>query len=187
MADTSPHAEPTVLEQNNAIGAVVPPPENGLFKRRCEICGIALGGLVSEVAGRCSPCFWARKTNSDPADFHQPILEDAAALKYDDGKLPLDLFPFEALEEIAIVLQYGATKYAPHNWRGGFNWSRLFSAMMRHMWAFWKGEDIDPESGHSHLAHAGCCLLFLIAHVKNGLGTDNRYKVTNGPIPSSRS
>jgi len=96
------------------------------------------------------------------------------AVKHDSSKLPWDLLPYDAIEDIVKVLQYGAKKYSAHNWSAGFVWSRLFSALIRHAVAFWRGEDIDPESGLPHLAHLGCCVLFLIAHQKRGLGTDDR-------------
>lgn len=151
----------------------------GELRKRCEICGELL--TDSSINGRCSPCFWARKTGGNPKDWKVPMPtkeKHTEAIKFDDGKLPLDLLPFEALEEIALVLQHGAIKYAPDNWRGGFIWSRTFSALLRHLFAFWRGEDIDPDSGLSHLAHAGCNLLFLISFFKTKTGTDNRYKET---------
>lgn len=84
-------------------------------------------------------------------------------VKYDQGKVQWDLFPPEALEEIGKVLTYGAKKYAPDNWRHVEGWKRrYFAALMRHMWAYWKGEKTDEETGLSHLAHAGCCLIFLL-------------------------
>ena len=94
--------------------------------------------------------------------------------KADDGKLPYDLVPPDALEEIIKVLAFGAKKYAPRNWEKGMKWSRPFSALMRHMWAWWRGEHKDPETGISHLAHAGCCVLFLLAYEKRVLGEDDR-------------
>lgn len=94
--------------------------------------------------------------------------------KDDAGKLPYDLLPPDAVEEILKVLQFGANKYAPRNWEKGMKWSRCFAALMRHMWAFWKGEDLDPETGYSHLAHAGCCILFLLAYRTRGIGNDDR-------------
>lgn len=96
--------------------------------------------------------------------------------KHDSGKVMLELLPFESLEQIAQVLTFGAKKYAAHNWRGGFAWSRLLGACLRHLFAWARGQDNDPESGLSHLAHAGCCILFLIAHVVNGYGEDDRHK-----------
>jgi|TARA_R100001198_G_scaffold96274_2_gene85312 hypothetical protein len=95
-------------------------------------------------------------------------------VKDDNAKTRYDLLPPELLEETAKVLTFGAQKYSAHNWAQGASWSRYFSAMMRHMWAWWRGEDNDPETGFSHLAHAACCLSFLIAYQRRGLGEDDR-------------
>jgi len=94
--------------------------------------------------------------------------------KFDDGKLPYDLLPGDAIEEIVKVLQFGATKYGERNWEKGMKWNRPFAALMRHMWAWWRGEGKDPETGLSHLAHAGCCILFLLSYTLRGIGEDNR-------------
>ena len=83
-------------------------------------------------------------------------------LKFDNGKTRYELVPPEALEEITKVLTFGATKYADRNWEKGIKYSRVFGACMRHLWAWWRGEDKDPETGLSHLAHAGCCIFFLL-------------------------
>ena len=99
------------------------------------------------------------------------------ALKFDERKLPLDLLPFEALEKIAEVLEHGAIKYAAHNWRKGIKWSRLIAALFRHLFQFARGENIDPDSGLTHLAHAGCCLLFLLSYQTLEQGEDDRFKV----------
>jgi hypothetical protein len=98
------------------------------------------------------------------------------ALKFDDGKLPLHLLSTEAMNQTAAVLQFGADKYAAHNWRKGFVWSRPLSAAMRHITAFNAGEDKDPESGLSHLAHAACCIMFLLEFEKTHKELDDRYK-----------
>lgn len=62
------------------------------------------------------------------------------------------------------------------NWEKGMDWSRPFSALMRHMWSWWRGENVDPETGYSHLAHAGCCVLFLMRYEKRAIGNDDRAK-----------
>lgn len=67
------------------------------------------------------------------------------------------------------------------NWEQGMSWGRVFAALMRHMWAWWRGEDKDPETGESHLWHAGCCIAFLIAYEARGVGTDDRYKAEDPP------
>lgn len=84
--------------------------------------------------------------------------------KLDQDKLRWDLLPFESVTPIVAVLTFGAKKYAPENWRLVENpRARYFAALMRHLAAWWLGEKNDPETGYSHLAHAGCCLLFLLA------------------------
>jgi len=99
-------------------------------------------------------------------------------VKHDQGKVPLDLIPRSALELEAEVLAFGAKKYDRHNWRAGMDWNRLIAAAMRHIVAFNSGEDKDSESGIHHLAHARCCLGFLIEYSEKGLGNDDRYKPT---------
>jgi hypothetical protein len=94
--------------------------------------------------------------------------------KFDDEKLPWHLLPGDAIEEIVKVLDYGQKKYAPRNWEKGMAWNRPFAALMRHMWAWWRREEKDPETGLSHLAHAGCCILFLLSYTLRGVGEDNR-------------
>jgi hypothetical protein len=100
------------------------------------------------------------------------------ALKFDENKLPLHLLSTEAINQTAAVLQFGAEKYAEHNWRKGFAWSRPLAAAMRHITAFNAGEDRDPESGLSHLAHAACCIMFLLEFEKTHPELDDRYKPT---------
>lgn len=96
--------------------------------------------------------------------------------KDDSDKIQMELIPPELMEAVGTVLTFGAQKYAPRNWEKGMNWSRVFGALMRHMWAWWKGEKADPETGYSHLWHAGCCITFLIAYEMRKSGTDDRYK-----------
>ena len=74
----------------------------------------------------------------------------------------LELLPSAALEQIAEVLTYGAAKYEANNWCRGARGGRYFAALLRHVFAWWRGEDLDPETGMSHLAHAACCLLLPI-------------------------
>lgn len=100
---------------------------------------------------------------------------DKKAIKHDDEKIRLELLSFTFLDEVGKVMTFGAKKYASHNWRNGFQWSRLIGAAMRHLFAFARGEDLDPETGLSHLAHLGCCVMFLFEHYKRKLGTDDRY------------
>lgn len=83
-------------------------------------------------------------------------------VKHDQGKPPISLINRRALEEEARVMAYGAKKYAAHNWRKGISSSRLLDAALRHILAYADGENLDLETGLSHLAHARCCLAFQI-------------------------
>ncbi len=91
------------------------------------------------------------------------------AIKFDEGKPDWSLVPFEALEDMAKVLTFGSKKYSAWNWseNGGFKWTRLIASCLRHLFAFMRGEDKDPESGISHISHAQCNLLFLAYYIRN--------------------
>lgn len=100
----------------------------------------------------------------------------STGIKKDDGKPRLDLLSTIALTEIAKVMTFGAKKYDAHNWRGGFKYSRLIAAILRHVLAYNGGEKLDPETGISHLAHAGCGIMFLLEFEVTGAGEDDLYK-----------
>lgn len=94
--------------------------------------------------------------------------------KDDGGKVRLDLLPPELLFGVGEILTFGASKYADRNWEQGMKWSRVFGALMRHMWTWWGGQKVDGETGKSHLWHAGCCIAFLIAYEERQIGEDDR-------------
>lgn len=72
-------------------------------------------------------------------------------------KVPLGLIPPHAMEQTAWVHKLGADKYGPWNWREtGVCASTYVNAILRHLNAWRDGEDLDPESGISHLAHIAC-------------------------------
>lgn len=83
--------------------------------------------------------------------------------KFDGGKVQYGLLPPLALEETAKVLTFGAQKYEPDNWRRVPNANdRYFDALLRHVWAWKRGEQLDPETGLHHMAHAICCAMFIV-------------------------
>lgn len=90
----------------------------------------------------------------------------------DEGKAPWHLLPTDAMEEIVRVYQFGAKKYGERNYEKGMGFSRPFSSMMRHSWAWWRGEDRDPESGLNHMAHAAVNAMFLLTYA---LRADLKY------------
>lgn len=91
------------------------------------------------------------------------------ATKFDEGKTNWSLMPFEAIEEINKVLEFGAIKYDGWNFAKGhgMSYSRILNSLLRHIFSYMRGEDNDKESGLSHLAHAGCNIVFLIYYSKN--------------------
>lgn len=101
-------------------------------------------------------------------------MTDNSGLKFDEGKPGFEYLPDDALAAINAILVFGAKKYAARNWEKGMNWRRPFNACLRHLWAWGRREPADPETGKSHLWHAGCCILFLIAYELRNVGTDDR-------------
>ena len=98
------------------------------------------------------------------------------AVKFDGEKPRMDLLDPLALEGLAKVLTFGAQKYAAHNWRKGLANTRLIAAMLRHLFAIMRGEDIDPESGLPHIDHVGCCWMFLSNNMKVRPEMDDRWR-----------
>ena len=96
-------------------------------------------------------------------------------MKFDGDKTRMDLLDAGAIEQLAQVLTFGARKYAAHNWRKGISKSRLLAAALRHLFAYLSGEDKDPESGLSHVAHAMCCCMFLLG-LESRSDLDDRWK-----------
>jgi hypothetical protein len=113
--------------------------------------------------------------------FDEPAGESRKSVE-SAGKPRLDLLPTVALEQIGAVLTFGASKYGDNNWRRGARWGRYYAALLRHLYAWWRGEDCDPETGLSHLAHAACCLLFLMEYQRNDWGTDDRFSESDGEL-----
>jgi len=90
-------------------------------------------------------------------------MEQDMTTKHDAGKWRFSLMPMNAIRSVIDVLEFGATKYAPDNWKTVPDARRrYFDATIRHVTAWWSGEKNDSESGLPHLAHAICCLLFLL-------------------------
>lgn len=96
-------------------------------------------------------------------------------MKHDAGKTRMDLLDPHAIEQLALVLTFGAAKYQPQNWRRGISKSRLLGAALRHLFSYMRGEDLDPESGLSHVAHAMCCCMFLLG-LERRTDLDDRWR-----------
>lgn len=127
---------------------------------------------------------WFIKPNSDNGIVYNDSNYDAlrygakvlkTGVKFDQDKPQWTLVPFKAFDEVVKVLTIGARKYAPDNWKKVPNArQRYIDAAFRHMSAYAGGEKLDAETGKNHLAHAACCLLFLLAFdLDNSLEKDN--------------
>jgi hypothetical protein len=109
-----------------------------------------------------------------PLKHFKPI---TGSIKHDQGKADLSILSVHGLSQIALALQFGAKKYNRYNYlETGFKYTRLSSAALRHLYAWVWGEDKDAESGLSHLAHAGACIVMLIDHGAHNIGEDDRFK-----------
>ena len=83
-------------------------------------------------------------------------------LKFDAGKLRMDLIPAEAEEAIAACLTHGLIKHDEESWRKVEPW-RYHAALRRHLNAWKRGIALDAESGLPHLWHVLCNAAFLVA------------------------
>jgi hypothetical protein len=103
---------------------------------------------------------------------------DTGGTKHDHGKPRMSLIDPEFAAELASVLTFGASKYAPDNWRYGIEVRRLLDAALRHINAINAGEDADPETGLHHAAHAACELMFAMWMIRHRPDLDDRWRPT---------
>ncbi|MDD5395276.1 MAG: DUF5664 domain-containing protein [Thiothrix sp.] len=102
--------------------------------------------------------------------------QQVGGFRNDDGKTRWDLLPPDAMEYVARALTHGLTEYPERNWERGMSWTRVFGSLMRHSWAWFRGEDIDAKSGLPHMALAATNCLFLLTYHLRNVGDDNRVK-----------
>lgn len=81
---------------------------------------------------------------------------------FGDKKVPFSTVPAPVIAELGLAMLEGALKYGRHNYRvSGVRASTYYDAAMRHLTAWWEGEDIDPDSGLPHPVKAMACLAVL--------------------------
>lgn len=135
----------------------------------CELCffGEDCEKLRNiSIAGRCID-----ELRSDNTDVYFKEVTEETELsskqpegkKFDTGKPSYTLLPFPAITEVVKILMFGEQKYGRDNWQKVPNArQRYLDACLRHCISYCEGETYDPESGKHHLAHAVCCLLFIL-------------------------
>lgn len=87
-----------------------------------------------------------------------------------------DLIPISALTQLARHYGAGAEKYADNQWRKGYEWSKSYAALQRHLTAWWGGENIDTETGSSHMAAVAWHAFTLLTFIEEHPGFDDRFK-----------
>lgn len=90
------------------------------------------------------------------------------------------LVPVYPLTLLSRLYAFGAKKYAAHNWRKGYEWSKSYDSVVRHLTQFWEGEDIDPETGIPHVICAAFHCFVLAQYMKDHPELDDRYKPSDG-------
>lgn len=108
--------------------------------------------------GKAAPCIKS-EGHAGAHAFNMP----GAGQKFDAGKMDWSLLPWDGLESVVRVLEYGAQKYSRDNWRKvPDSTTRYRKALLRHVIAWCSGIEVDEETGESHLAHAVCCAIFIL-------------------------
>lgn len=134
------------------------------FNVMCAMCG-HINEPGSQVCDQCEQELVARKA-SNP--------KDAVGI----SKVPISVIPQQVIGEVGIALMEGARKYGRHNYRSaGVRASVYFDAAWRHLAAWWEGQDIDPDSGLSHISKAIAGLVVLRDSMMSGNLTDDRPPV----------
>lgn len=91
------------------------------------------------------------------------------------GKVPIHLWPQTATVLGAMGLLDGALKYGRSNYRAiGIRASIYYDALLRHLIAWFEGEDIDPDSGLPHMAHFLASAAILVDAIAAGRFRDDR-------------
>lgn len=97
------------------------------------------------------------------------------------AKAPFSTIPAPVLAETGLAMLEGALKYGRHNYRAaGVRASVYYDAALRHLTAFWEGQDTDSDSGLSHLVKCIACCVVLRDSQRQGNWVDDRPPKTPG-------
>lgn len=105
-------------------------------------------------------------------------MKDGKGLRYDEGKVPLELVPASLKFAVGEVLAKGAKKYARRNWERGMSWETIMGCLERH-YEKWKSphhSDYDEETGLNHMWHVACNVAMLIEYELTCPELDSRLK-----------
>lgn len=132
----------------------------------------------------CATCVehseWARPStapapDNDPARAFHMLKATNPKNAIGISKAPLSTVSAAVLAEVGVAMLEGASKYGRHNYRAaGVRASVYYDATMRHLMAWWEGEDTDPDSGMSHITKAITSLVVLRDAMIQDMCTDDR-------------
>jgi hypothetical protein len=139
--------------------------------------GVSPAGVTLRNHGLVSPTWLVLNRSADdrcdfiPSKVKDSNPKDAIGIK----KAPMSTVPSAVVMEIGLAMLEGALKYGRHNYRAiGVRASVYYDACMRHLMSWWEGEDIDPDSGLSHITKALACLTVLRDAMWNNKWVDDR-------------
>jgi hypothetical protein len=111
--------------------------------------------------------------------------DDNPKTAFGEAKPKMSDTPIIGLREMGKVFTGGAAKYGRFNWRDhAVSATVYYDAAQRHLMAWFEGQDTDPESGISHLAHVMACCDILLDAEAHGKLNDNRMTTGKGTLNS---
>jgi len=91
-------------------------------------------------------------------------MSEEKSIRYNEGKPKWSLVHYDSLIPMIRVLEFGAKKYAPFNWQKGLDLKEILESMQRHLAKLMDNEEIDTESGISHMGHIQANAMFYNYH-----------------------
>jgi len=91
-------------------------------------------------------------------------MSEEKSIRYNEGKPKWGYVHFESLVPMIRVLEFGAKKYEPDNWKKGLDLKEILESLQRHLAKLMDGEENDEETGISHMGHIQCNAMFYNYH-----------------------
>lgn len=161
------------------------------LNEKCKVCGFSFGD--HRASDNACPVglgsFGWPFPKGEPAHLESPVAPTpTASLKPTNPKdacgvrkAPMSTVPASVLAEVGVAMLEGALKYGRHNYREvGVRASVYYDGTLRHMLAWWEGEDIDADSNLSHITKAIASLTVLRDTMMRGMVEDDRPPKTPG-------
>jgi hypothetical protein len=149
-----------VFKETSAEVVVSPEPSLGELVERFS------GVDIPEVSGRVD-----KRAEEGMKLSCSPNPKDLVGIR----KAPMSTVSAAVMAEVGVAMHEGALKYGRHNYRAvGVRSSVYYDGTMRHLMAWWEGEDIDPDSELSHITKAITSLVVLRDAMLQGKCTDDR-------------